>query len=47
LLTAEREEEKARWEREADQRRIVDSIKESREQQAQMIQSWATVMSIE
>jgi hypothetical protein len=43
----EREEQNARWEREADQRRIADSIKESGEQLAQVIQSWATVMSIE
>ncbi len=43
----EREDQSARWKREEDQRRIADSIKESREQLAQVIQSWATVMSIE
>jgi hypothetical protein len=43
----EGEEQSARWKREEDQRRIADSIKESREQLAQVIQSWATVMSIE
>jgi hypothetical protein len=41
------EEEHARWERERDQQQIADSIRESREQLAQVIQSWATVMSIE
>jgi hypothetical protein len=41
------EEQNARWERERDQQQIADSIKESREQLAQVIQSWATVMSIE
>jgi hypothetical protein len=43
----EREEQSARWEREEDKRRSADSIKESRQQLAQVIQSWATVMSIE
>jgi hypothetical protein len=43
----EREDQSARWKREEDQRRIADSIKESREQLAQVIQSWATVISIE
>lgn len=47
LRRREWEEQQARWEREADQKRIADSIKESREQLAQVIQSWATVMSIE
>jgi len=41
------EEQHARWERERDQQQIADSIKESREQLAQVIQSWATVMNIE
>ena len=41
------EEQNTRWKHEEDQRRIADSIKESREQLAQVIQSWATVMSIE
>ncbi len=41
------EEQRARWTREEDQKRIADSIKESREQLSQVIQSWATVMSIE
>ena len=41
------EEQRARWEREEDQRRIADSIKESREQLAQVIQSWAAVISLE
>ena len=43
----EREEQNTRWEREEDQRQIARSIKESREQLAQVIQSWATVMNIE
>jgi len=41
------EEQHARWERERDQQQIADSIKGSREQLAQVIQSWATVISIE
>jgi len=41
------EQQQARWKREEDERRIADSIKESREQLAQAIQSWTTVMSIE
>jgi len=41
------EEQRARWTREEDQRQIADSIKKSHEQLAQVIQSWATVMSIE
>jgi hypothetical protein len=41
------EEQSARWKSEGDQRRIADSIKESQKQLAQVIQSWATVMSIE
>jgi hypothetical protein len=41
------EERHARWDRERDQQQIADSIKESREQLAQVIQSWATGMSIE
>jgi hypothetical protein len=41
------EEQSARFKREADQRQIADSIKESQEQLAQVIQSWARVMSIE
>jgi hypothetical protein len=41
------EEQNARWERERDQQQIADSIKESREQLTQVIQSWATVMNIE
>jgi hypothetical protein len=41
------EEQHARWDPERDQQQIADSIKESREQLAQVIQSWATVMSIE
>ncbi len=41
------EEQNTRWKHEVDRRRIADSIKESREQLAQVIQSWATVMSIE
>lgn len=41
------EEQTARWKREEDQRQIADSIKKSHDQLAQVIQSWATVMSIE
>ena len=41
------EEQTARWEREEDQRRIADSIKQSREQLAQVIQSWAEVIGFE
>lgn len=41
------EEQDARWQRERDQQQIADSIKKSREQLAQVIQSWATVMNIE
>jgi hypothetical protein len=41
------EEQHARWELERDQQQIADSIKVSREQLAQVIQSWATVMNIE
>jgi hypothetical protein len=41
------EEQHARWKREEDQRRIADSIKESRDQLAQVIQSWAEVIGIE
>ena len=41
------EEQQARWERERDQQQIADSVKKSREQLAEVIQSWATVMSIE
>ena len=41
------EEQNARWERERDQQQIADSAKKSREQLAEVIQSWATVMSIE
>lgn len=41
------EEQTARWERERDRQQIADSIKKSREQLAQVIQSWATVMNIE
>ncbi len=43
----EQEEQSARWEREEDQRQIARSIKESHEQLAQVIQSWATIMNIE
>jgi dGTP triphosphohydrolase len=41
------EDQHARWERERDQQQIAHSIKESREQLAQVIQSWATIMNIE
>jgi dGTP triphosphohydrolase len=41
------EEQHARWEREDDQRQIADSVKKSHEELAQVIQSWATVTSIE
>ncbi len=41
------EEQRARWAREEDQRRIAESIEESRKQLAEVIQSWATVISIE
>ncbi len=37
----------ARWERGDDQRQIAGSIKKSREHLAQVIQSWATAISIE
>lgn len=40
-------EQHARWERESDQREIANSIKESGEQLAEVIQSWATAMNIE
>jgi hypothetical protein len=40
-------EQSARWESERDQQQIADSNKKSREQLAQVIQSWAEVMSIE
>lgn len=43
----EAEEQHARWEHEMDQRQIEDSIKESREQLAEVIQSWATIIGIE
>jgi hypothetical protein len=43
----ERDEQNALWKHEEDQRRIAEFIKESRERLAQVIQSWATVMSIE
>ena len=41
------EEQRARWAREEDQRRIEESIKESQKQLAEVIQSWAKVISIE
>ncbi len=41
------EEQHTQWEHERDQRQIADSIKVSREQLAQVIQSWATVINIE
>jgi hypothetical protein len=41
------EEQHSRWERERDQQQTENSIKESREQLAQVIQSWATIMSVE
>jgi hypothetical protein len=41
------EEQHSRWERERDQQQTENSIKESPEQLAQVIQSWATVMSVE
>jgi len=41
------EEQNARWERERDQQQIADSVKKSREQLAEVIQSWATVMNVE
>jgi len=41
------EEQTAGWKREEEQKRIADSIKESRDQLSQVIQSWAAVMSLE
>jgi hypothetical protein len=41
------EEQRARWAREEDQRRIAESIQESQKQLTEVIQSWATVISIE
>jgi hypothetical protein len=41
------EEQHARWVHEDDQRRIAESIKESREQLTKVIQSWTSAMSIE
>jgi GTP1/Obg family GTP-binding protein len=41
------EEQRARWAREEDQRRIAESIKESQKQLTEVIQSWAKVISIE
>jgi hypothetical protein len=43
----EQKELQARWAREEDQRQIARSIKESREQLEQVIQSWAAAVSIE
>lgn len=43
----EREEQHARWVHEQDQRQIARSIDESREQLAQVIQSWAEVVGVE
>jgi len=41
------EERSARWAREEDKRRIAESIKESQKQLTEVIQSWATVISVE
>ena len=41
------EEQRARWAREEDQRRIAESIKESQKQLTDVIQSWAKVIGIE
>jgi len=42
----EQKELHARWAREEDQRQIARSIKESREQLEQVIQSWAAIVNI-
>lgn len=41
------EEQKERWRKEEDQRQVAESIKESREQLARVIQDWARVVSLE